>query len=278
MDSDGERLEVGALSETGYTREENQDRMSGAQVPLGHLYIVADGMGAQGRGLGRANGGGRVAAAYRSGVAAGESADSVIEAAFKAANDAVYQRANSGDSAVEGMGTTAVLLLISGRIAKLAHVGDSRAYLYRNHTLSQLTTDHTIVQRMVEAGMLKPDEIADHPQSSVLERAIGSAPTVGVDIYNHQLQEDDVLLLCSDGLSGYVTADQIEAGAPHRPAGPGNDRRPGAFGVGDRREGQRHGSADPLRSEKTGGAARANAARERASVADADGRRRAGAA
>jgi protein phosphatase len=211
MDSDGERLEVGALSETGYTREENQDRMSGAQVPLGHLYIVADGMGGHKGGALAAQMAVEELQRHIGQAAAGESADSVIEAAFKAANDTVYQRANSGDSAVEGMGTTAVLLLISGRIAKLAHVGDSRAYLYRNHTLSQLTTDHTIVQRMVEAGMLKPDEIADHPQSSVLERAIGSAPTVGVDIYNHQLQEDDVLLLCSDGLSGYVTADQIEA-------------------------------------------------------------------
>ena len=211
MDSDGERLEVGALSETGYTREENQDRMSGAQVPLGHLYIVADGMGGHKGGALAAQMAVEELQRHIGQAAAGESADSVIEAAFKVANDTVYQRANSGDSAVEGMGTTAVLLLISGRIAKLAHVGDSRAYLYRDHTLSQLTTDHTIVQRMVEAGMLKPDEIADHPQSSVLERAIGSAPTVGVDIYNHQLQEDDVLLLCSDGLSGYVTADQIEA-------------------------------------------------------------------
>jgi serine/threonine protein phosphatase PrpC len=210
MDSDGERLEVGALSETGYTRAENQDRMTGARVPLGHLYIVADGMGGHKGGALAAQMAVEELQRHIGQASESEPADSVIEAAFKAANDAVYKRANSGDLAVEGMGTTAVLLLISGRIAKLAHVGDSRAYLYRNHTLSQLTTDHTIVQRMVEAGMLKPDEIADHPQSSVLERAIGSAPTVGVDISNHQLQEDDVLLLCSDGLSGYVTADQIE--------------------------------------------------------------------
>ena len=112
MDSDGERLEVGALSETGYTREENQDRMSGAQVPLGHLYIVADGMGGHKGGALAAQMAVEELQRHIGQAAAGESADSVIEAAFKAANDTVYQRANSGDSAVEGMGTTAVLLLI----------------------------------------------------------------------------------------------------------------------------------------------------------------------
>ncbi len=211
MDSDDHRLEVGALSETGYTREENQDRMSGARVPLGHLYIVADGMGGHKGGALAAQMAVEELQRHIGQAAAGESVDAVIEAAFKAANDAVYKKSNSGDPAVAGMGTTAVLLLIFDRVAKLAHVGDSRGYLYRNHTLSQLTTDHTIVQRMVEAGMLKPDEAADHPQSSVLERAIGSAPTVGVDIREHHLEEGDALLLCSDGLSGYVGDDKIAA-------------------------------------------------------------------
>ena len=211
MDPHSERLEVGALSETGYAREENQDRMSGAQVPLGHLYIVSDGMGGHKGGALAAQMAVEELQRHISQAAASEPVDAMIEAAFKAANDAVYQRAHSGDSAVEGMGTTAVLLLVSGRIAKLAHVGDSRAYLYRDNTLSRLTKDHTVVQRMVEAGMLKPDEAADHPQSSVLERAIGSAPTVQVDISNHQLQEGDALLLCSDGLCGYVADSQIDA-------------------------------------------------------------------
>src|SRR5262249_5735329 len=208
MDSNDERLEVGALSETGYTREENQDRMSGARVPLGHLYIVADGMGGHKGGALAAQMAVEELQRYIGQAAAGESADAVIEGAFKAANDAVYKRSNSGDTAVAGMGTTAVLALILGRGAKLAHVGDSRAYLFRNHRLAQLTTDHTIVQRMIEAGMLRPDEAADHPQSSVLERAIGSAPSVGVDIRDHHLEEGDALLLCSDGLSGYVGADK----------------------------------------------------------------------
>ena len=210
MESEVERLEVGALSETGYVRDENQDRMSGSVVPLGHLYIVADGMGGHKAGALAAQMAVEELQRHIGGAAASDPADTVIAAAFKATNDAVYKRSHSGDSATDGMGTTAVMVLISGRVAKVAHVGDSRAYLYRNGSLSQLTTDHTIVQRMVQAGMLKPEEAADHPQSSVLERAIGSAQTVEVDIRSHQLQSGDALLLCSDGLSGYVSDAQIE--------------------------------------------------------------------
>jgi PPM family protein phosphatase len=209
-ESDVERLEVGALSETGYVRDENQDRMSGSVVPLGHLYIVADGMGGHKAGALAAQMAVEELQRHIGGAAASDPADTVIAAAFKAANDAVYSRSRSGDSSTEGMGTTAVVLLISGRVARVAHVGDSRAYLYRNGSLSQLTTDHTIVQRMVQAGMLKPEEAADHPQSSMLERAIGSQQNVEIDLRGHPLQSGDALLLCSDGLSGYVSDAQIE--------------------------------------------------------------------
>ena len=216
MDADGDRLEVGALSETGYARDENQDRMSGSHGPLGHLYIVADGMGGHKGGALAAQMAVEELRQHIGEAAPGVPVDSAIQAAFQAANDAVYQKARSGDPAEEGMGTTAVLLLVAGRVATVAHVGDSRAYLYRDKTLSQLTTDHTVVQRMVQAGMLKPDEASDHPQASVLDRAIGSTPTVEVDIHSHQLRDGDTLLLCSDGLCGYVTDAQIHAVLRHR--------------------------------------------------------------
>ncbi|HJY81708.1 MAG TPA: Stp1/IreP family PP2C-type Ser/Thr phosphatase [Candidatus Binatia bacterium] len=212
MNSHEGQLEVGARSETGYVRDENQDRMSGAQVPLGHLYIVADGMGG--------HKGGAVAAELTvqglqqdTGEARENiSAEEVLRAAFKKTNETVYQKAHSGDPAIEGMGSTAVLLLISRQVAWVAHVGDSRAYLYRNGQLKQLTTDHTLVQKMVQAGMLKPEEALDHPNASVLDRAIGNKPSVEVDISDKlSLSEGDAFLLCSDGLSGYVTDPEIEA-------------------------------------------------------------------
>lgn len=211
MNSDSARLEVGALSETGYVRDENQDRMSWSPVPLGQLYIVADGMGGHNGGALAAETAVQELQRHISQAPVGEPVDQVIHAAFKKANETVYAKAHSGDPATEGMGTTAVLLLISGQVANLAHVGDSRAYLYRNGRLAQLTTDHTVVQRMVQAGLLKPEEAADHPDASVLERAIGSKPDIEVDIRNELLREGDAILLCSDGLSGYVADAQIES-------------------------------------------------------------------
>jgi PPM family protein phosphatase len=211
MNSDSACLEVGALSETGYVRDENQDRMSWSPVPLGQLYIVADGMGGHNAGALAAEIAVQELQRHISQAAAGDPVDQVIHSAFKKANETVYAKAHSGDPATEGMGTTAVLLLISGQVANLAHVGDSRAYLYRNGRLAQLTTDHTVVQRMVQAGMLKPEEAADHPDASVLERAIGSTPDIEVDIRNEPLREGDAILLCSDGLSGYVADAQIES-------------------------------------------------------------------
>jgi PPM family protein phosphatase len=204
------QLEVGARSETGHVRDENQDRMSGTHVPLGHLYIVADGMGGHKGGavaaelvvqeLQRAIGAAPVEA----------SAEQVIQAAFNKTNEIVYQRAHAGDPTTEGMGSTAVLALISGPVARVAHVGDSRAYLYHKGRLTQLTTDHTVVQKMVQAGMLKPSEAADHPNASILDRALGSQPSVMVDISKPwRLTAGDTMLLCSDGLSGYVTDAEI---------------------------------------------------------------------
>jgi serine/threonine protein phosphatase PrpC len=110
------------------------------------------------------------------------------------------------------MGSTAVMLLIFNQSARIAHVGDSRAYLYRNGKLCLLTKDHTQVQRMVDAGMLTPEQARNHPSSSILDRAIGNRPTVAIDINpEFVLENGDGILLCSDGLSGYADDQEIEA-------------------------------------------------------------------
>ena len=104
--------------------------------------------------------------------------EEAIRNAFEKTNRDVYDQAHAGDPTTEGMGSTAVMLLIFSQIAKIAHVGDSRAYLYRNGKLRLLTKDHTQVQRMVDVGMLTPEQARNHPSSSILDRAIGNRPTV----------------------------------------------------------------------------------------------------
>ena len=108
-----------------------------------------------------------------------------------------------------GMGTTLVLLLIKDNKYYFANVGDSRIYLLRNGALMQLTTDHSEVQRMVEQGLITREEAAIHPLRNIITRALGSSNYKPDIAGPHHLQEGDVFLLCSDGLTEYVKDDEI---------------------------------------------------------------------
>jgi protein phosphatase len=107
------------------------------------------------------------------------------------------------------MGTTCTLIMVQDSTAHLAHVGDSRAYLLRSGELSQLTEDHTLVWRMVKEGRISADEADHHPQRNIILRALGIDPDVQVDVDSFDLVPGDRLLLCSDGLSSMIDADQI---------------------------------------------------------------------
>lgn len=201
---------VGARSETGYVRNENQDRMSRVRAPFGDVYIVSDGMGG--------HRGGALAAkltieALTRSLSRIRSVSAVpveTKHAFEEANKTVYERGHSGIAETQGMGATAVVLLVERSQAMVAHVGDSRAYLFALGELRQLTKDHTRVQRMVDAGTLTAAEAASHPDASILERAIGVSRDVAVDISAWiPLHEGDRILLCSDGLHGYVPDNEI---------------------------------------------------------------------
>jgi protein phosphatase len=128
----------------------------------------------------------------------------------RSANHAVYVQSQE-DTAVSGMGTTLTAALVEGSELQLAHVGDSRAYLLRAGSLRQLTADHTLVARMVKTGEITEAEAEVHPHKNVLTRAIGTDEEVEVDEDTIELFDGDRVLLCSDGLTGMVTEDQIQA-------------------------------------------------------------------
>lgn len=203
--------QIGALCETGPVREENQDRMCGLKVNLGRVYIVADGMGGH-------KGGARAAqlvvdelCAALQDAGPGARVPSVLRSAFKRANRCVYQQAHSGDPETQRMGAAVVLLLINKNTAYVAHVGDSRAYLFRDGRLRRLTRDHTRAEHMVAEGVLTPEQAREHPGASMLERAMGIKPDVEADISKgSKLKAGDGFLLCSDGLSGFVGDAQIQ--------------------------------------------------------------------
>ncbi|KUN84011.1 protein phosphatase [Streptomyces bungoensis] len=197
-------LRFAAGSHKGMIREGNED--SGYAGP--RLLAIADGMGGQ---------------------AAGEVASSEVISTLVTLDDDVpgsdlltslgqaVQRANDqlrsmveDDPQLEGMGTTLTALLWTGQRLGLVHVGDSRAYLLRDGVLSQITQDHTWVQRLVDEGRITEEEATTHPQRSLLMRALGSGDHVEPDLSIREVRAGDRYLICSDGLSGVVSHQTME--------------------------------------------------------------------
>jgi protein phosphatase len=137
-----------------------------------------------------------------------EEALTALRQAVVDANTHVVTKA-AGDPRYSGMGTTLTAVMIEGLRIHLAHVGDSRAYLLRGDKFSQITDDHTLVQRLVDEGRLTPEQAASHPQRSIITRAIGVEEQLEVDSLSLEARPNDLLLLCSDGLTGPVSDDEI---------------------------------------------------------------------
>jgi serine/threonine protein phosphatase PrpC len=194
------RIEVGSTTDIGRVRERNEDSIL-VDPPL---FVVADGMGGH-RGGQVAS---RVALETIEKLAAGGRGS--LPDHVRGANRAVWDRSVE-DERLSGMGTTLTAARVDGATALIAHVGDSRAYLLRDGVLRQLTADHTLVARMVESGEITEAEADVHPHKNVLTRALGTDEQVEVDEDTIALQDGDRLLLCSDGLTGMVTEDQIQA-------------------------------------------------------------------
>jgi PPM family protein phosphatase len=196
------RLRSFAGTDVGRLRSGNEDSYFCGRT----VFAVADGLGG--------HQGGEVASAAAVEPLAGldgrefaeprEAAEALIEA-VRSANSAIIDRA-AGNPELWGMGTTLTAAALAGdRFLQLAHVGDSRAYLLRDGSLDQLTTDHTIVGELVRRGRLTPEQAASHPERSILTRAVGLDPTIPVDTPDPlELHPGDQVLFCSDGLTEAV--------------------------------------------------------------------------
>jgi PPM family protein phosphatase len=131
-----------------------------------------------------------------------------LKTAIRYANRKVME-ATKEKSEYEGMATTVAAVLVDGDSANLGHVGDSRIYLMRNGTISQLTTDHSWVNEQIVGGMISPDQARSHPLRNVVTRALGGKNDLQVDMKVHKIESGDTLLLCSDGLTTMMPDDEI---------------------------------------------------------------------
>ncbi len=210
----GEFMEIRSAQHThvGMQRRENQDAMGAFNGFHGSLFVVADGMGGYA--------GGRLAShtamaaigdAFQQADAT-EPESELLERLIRRANDAILTRGIASPELL-GMGTTCVLVLITrdGNRAHYAHVGDSRIYLFPDVVMRQLTKDHTTVQRLVDKGVITAEQAPLHPQAGVITRSVGVAPELDIDIHPDPiaLQNNDVILLCSDGLTTMLGDEAI---------------------------------------------------------------------
>ena len=192
----------GSRTDVGCVRDHNEDSL----VVAPPLFVVADGMGGHAAG--------EVASEIAVNVIAERAPEypdaNELGRAVQAANHAILKAAHEGRGR-EGMGTTCTAAMLEGERLVIAQVGDSRAYLLHKGKIQQLTRDHSLMADLIEAGQITPEEARVHPQRSVITRALGSDPRTVADLYEINVDAGDRLLLCSDGLSGMVLDQDIEA-------------------------------------------------------------------
>jgi protein phosphatase len=194
-------VEQAFRSDTGRQRDANEDSYL-AQPPV---FAVADGMGGAQAGEVAS----RLAAESFEAVERGdESPEAYLRAIAKTANARIHRLAES-DSSRSGMGTTFTAALIEGEEVGIAHVGDSRAYLVRDGELKLLTSDHSLVEELRRQGRLTDEQAEDHPQRSIITRALGPERDVEVDTMTYRARPGDVYLLCSDGLTTMIKDERI---------------------------------------------------------------------
>jgi protein phosphatase len=190
-----------AGTDTGRQRRANEDSLL-ARAPL---FVVADGMGGAQAGEVAS----RLAVeSFEAGVQDAGQPEAALAALAQQANARIYELSHS-NAEQAGMGTTLTAVYVGEREISIAHVGDSRAYRLRAGELLRLTEDHSLVDELLRQGRLTPEEAIEHPQRSVITRALGPEGTVEVDTRSYTARDGDVYLLCSDGLTTMLAEQQL---------------------------------------------------------------------
>jgi protein phosphatase len=207
-------MQAGARSEKGRARAQNQDSFALIEMDSEGLFFLAcaDGIGGQIAGdIASSLAVSRLVEHVQKASSTGElfmSLSAAMAQGFSEANRAVLEQAELIDGRV-GMGTTLTAAVVWGSRVCLGHVGDTRAYLLHNSRLEQVTSDHSLVGELFRKGDITEDEAMRHPQRNVITRALGAFDQVAVDISERDFECGFAVVLCSDGVTGYVRSDEI---------------------------------------------------------------------
>lgn len=204
----------GVCSDIGKTRTVNQDSYYNSDIVELQLFVVADGMGGH-------NGG--ETASYLAVKAVEDMLvknrealinkdiliPKFIHMTLTEANRIIYNEGLLNEN-LNGMGTTLTMVYFTENSAIIGHVGDSRAYIYNNSELTQLTQDHSLVAELVRNGSISKEEAKDHPQKNIITRALGTDVDLKVDVFERDIEKGDIVLLCSDGLTNMLSDEEIK--------------------------------------------------------------------
>ena len=174
------------------------------------IFLVADGMGGHAAGEIASQIAAAAAEEVLSRQESGLDMEELLQLAVEKANERVYET-QKVKSEYGGMGSTLTILTFLENRYYVAQVGDSRAYLFRNNKLHQLTRDHSVVWSLYENGILSKDEISRHPQKNLITRSIGTHSEVEIDLFDDAALDGDIYLLCSDGLTDVLTDEDIRS-------------------------------------------------------------------
>ena len=195
-------VELAGLSDVGRQRDANEDNFVIAEP----LFAVADGMGGAQAGEVASR---TAADVFEHVTGGGGQPEQLLTDLTREANRQIFEMSQS-DASRRGMGTTLTAAMVWSEGVSIGHVGDSRAYRLRDGALEQLTHDHSLVAELVRSGQLTAEAAENHPQRSIITRALGPESDVEVDAHTHTARDGDVYLLCSDGLTGMISDADIE--------------------------------------------------------------------
>lgn len=206
-------MKIYSKTDIGKKRSANQDAFVAGEFENGAVFaVVCDGMGGANAGKLASELAAAIISDYivnsYSPKMNGNSIENMLRAAVQSANTEIFQKAESS-SEYQGMGTTAVAVLVCDNLAHIVHVGDSRVYLASSDSIEQLTIDHSMVQTMIDKGEISEDEARSHPKKNIITRAVGAESTVFCDYDIAIKPENNVLLLCTDGLTNFVSENDI---------------------------------------------------------------------
>lgn len=203
---------IGAASDIGLIRENNQDSIFVSNNREFPLFIVADGMGGHKAG--------EIASSMVVDIIKEKFLEehdnlkeesyivSIIKESIKDANDIIYLKSLE-DPKYSGMGTTITLAYVFENKVYIGHVGDSRAYFYDEKGIVQITEDHSLINELLKNGSITLEEAKNHPQRNMITRAVGTSCSIEMDIISKSYEKDNILLICSDGLSSMVSDKEI---------------------------------------------------------------------